>query len=307
MKNLKHTTLFAALLMSTSCSNQDNATKTREKVSFPETEIFVFDIDLTKKDDVLSNGQNVTNRVGYDNQPYFTKDSGSFVYARSDEYQTDVYEYVLETGEHKRLTNSPESEFSPTPSPDNTQMSFVFERNSSVWHANRGMEDAPTWSLETSEIVEPIGYFARNYKTGDLLYWSREGLNIALTNTNEKVYQFVIDDAVPSTPHLIPGKDTFSFVHSQSTDEVWIKEFDPKTKAIRPLTAIIGANANYGWTPDGSILMIEKDKLYRNDLELDQSWIEIADLTKHGISGANRVAISPNSKKLAVVGLPSEN
>lgn len=69
----------------------------------------------------------------------------------------------------------------------------------------------------------------------------------------------------------------------------------------------MGQNPNYGWTPDGSILMIENDKLYRIDLNSEQSWIEIADLAKHGIKNANRVAISPNGKRIAVVGLPSEN
>ena len=327
MNSINFLPLIAILLTVSACSNQEttssktpanssqNTTKAintpvpqnREKVLFPETEIFLFDINLTKKKNALSNGQNVTNRVGYDNQPYFTKDSTSFLYSRSDDYQTDAYEYFLNTGEHKRLTTSLESEFSPTPSPDNSMVSFVFERNNSIWHADRGDEDNPTWTMQTPDIAEPVGYFARNYKTGDILYWSRYGFNVALTNANKQAYDFIAGDAVPSTPHIIPGTDNFSFVHRQTNGQVWIKELDPKTKAIRPLTPIVGTNANYGWTPEGSILMIENDKLYRTDPATEQGWNEIADLTEHGIHNSNRVAISPNGNKLAVVGQPLEN
>jgi hypothetical protein len=297
--------------ISTEPAAETPAVKEREKADFPETEIFLFDLDLANTENPLSNGQNVTNRSGYDNQPYFTKDSDSFLYSRSDDYQTDAYEYFLKTGEHKRLTHSDKSKFSPTPSPDNSQLSFVFERNNSIWHADRGDEDNPKWSMEVPAIEEPVGYFARNYETGDILYWSRYGFNVSLTNVDKQAYHYVAGNAVPSTPHIIPGTNNFSFVHRQANGEVWIKELDPITKSVRPLTPIVGQNANYGWTPNGSILMIENDKLYRiipdSDKDTDPSWEEVADLAMHGVKNANRVAISPNGAKLAVVGLPTGN
>lgn len=46
-------------------------TEQREKADFPETEIFLFDLNVANEGNALSNGRNVTNRRGYDNQPYY--------------------------------------------------------------------------------------------------------------------------------------------------------------------------------------------------------------------------------------------
>lgn len=80
----------------------------------------------------------------------------------------------------------------------------------------RGHEDSPKWTMKVPNIEEPVGYFARNHTTGDILYWSRYGFNVTLTDDNKKVYHYVSGNAVPSTPHIIPGTDNFSFVHRQA-------------------------------------------------------------------------------------------
>ncbi|MDG1905029.1 MAG: hypothetical protein P8I38_05335 [Arenicella sp.] len=303
MKNVLLTIAFSVFLASTSYAEEESTKENREPANFPETEIFLFDIDLSLKESIVSNGVNASNREGYDNQPYFTKGSDSFVYSRDDGYQTDVYEYIVESGETKRLTNSEATEFSPTPFPDNKSIAFVTSRSNSIWYGSRKDIDSPKPAEALKQIQEPIGYFAWNHKTGDLLYWSQYGFSVTLANEDGETYHFVSGHAVPSTPHVIPGTDKFSFVHRQTNGGVLIKEFDPSTKSIRPLTSLVGSNANYTWTQDGSILLIEGDVLYRQFAPLSGSWIAVADLSEFGVRGANRIAISPNGKKLAVVGL----
>ena len=271
----------------------------------PQPDIFLFDYDAAAAGDALSGGINATDRPGYDNQPFFTKDSATFLYSRDDGTQTDIWEYDIASGTHSRITQTDKSEYSPTPSPDNQIISVVFERNSSIWHLDRNAPDAPSWTLETAGIEEPVGYFARNYATGDILYWSRYGFNVALTHADKRGYHFVSGNAVPATPHVIPGTDEFSFVHRQTNEQVWIKAFDPETKSIRPLTPIVGANANYTWAPDGSILQIEGTKVHRWR-EGGGGWQEISDLSDHGLASAYRIAVSPDGKRIAVVGLPAE-
>lgn len=272
--------------------------------AFPETEIFLFDYDANAREDALSGGANVTNRAGYDNQPYFTPDGASFLYSRDDGSQTDIWQYDIASGAHRQITDLPESEFSPTPSPDGRHVSMVFERSNSIWQFDMETPGAPSWTLAPSGVTEPVGYFARNWETGDIFYWSRYGFNVALTSAGEPAYHFISGHAVPATPHLIPGSREFSFVHRQTNEQVWIKAFDPATKAVRPLTPIVGTNANYTWAPDGSILQIEGDSLHRWR-EGGDGWEEIADLSAHGIESANRIAVSPDGKRIAIVGLPS--
>lgn len=294
--------LGAALAFASPLLAQDEETP---PPAFPETEIFLFDYDAAEGEESLSGGANVTNREGYDNQPYFTPNSATFLYSRDDGTQTDIWEYDIASGTHRQLTSFPESEFSPTPSPDGTTISMVFERSDSIWQFDRSAPDQPAWVLEAAGVPEPVGYFARDWETGDVLYWSRYGFNVALTSANGSAYHFITGNAVPSTPHLIPGTARFSFVHRQTNEEVWIKEFDPETRSIRPLTPIVGINANYTWAPDGSILQIEGTKVHRWR-EGGTGWEEIADLADFGIGSANRIAVSPDGKRIAVVGLPAD-
>ena len=169
MKTL--TGLIVALSFSMNAVAQD--APERPKADFPETEIFLFDIALSNPENALSNGKNVTDRAGYDNQPYFTKDSATFLYSRGDDYQTDIYEYDLESGTSTQITDSEATEFSPPPFPDNQSMSFVTNRSNSIWHGTRENIADPEWTLAASDNHEPIGYHAWNHKTGDILYWSQ--------------------------------------------------------------------------------------------------------------------------------------
>lgn len=273
--------------------------------AFPETEIFLFDYDADATTDALSNGANVTQRVGYDNQPYFTKNSATFLYSRDDGAQTDIWEYDIASGAHTRITQTKENEFSPTPSPDNQTISMVSERNSSIWQLDRSEPGEASWALETAGVIEPVGYFARNYENGMILFWSRYGFNVTLTNSDKPGAFFITGHAVPSTPHIIPGSDHFSFVHRQTNGQVWIKALDPETAAVRPLVPVVGSSANYTWTPDGAILQIEDDTLHRWR-KGQERWEAIADLSDHGVAGAGRIAVSPDGKRIAVVGIPAE-
>ncbi len=273
----------------------------RPKLELPKTDIYLFDLDLRNTDSVISNGTNITQQQDYDNQPFFTSDSASFIFSSSDGYQIDVYEYFLETKQTRRLTNTSATEFSPTPSPDNQTIAFVSDRNGGIWAGKRGSINNPNWVLESSNNREPVGYFAWNHATHDLVYWSRYGFSLALVNQLTGSYHFVAGNTPPSTPHIIPDTNNFSFVHRQMNGQVWIKELNPTTKAIRPLIALNGDNTNYTWSPDNSILMIQDGQLYRWKMGTEDNWKAVADLTKLGLKNANRLAVSPDGSKLAIV------
>jgi len=294
---------LACALLAASVQAQD-ASEEAAPPSFPETEIFLFDYDAAASIDALSNASNVTQRIGYDNQPHFTKDSATLLYSRDDGVQTDIWEYDIASGEHSRITQTPKNEFSPTPSPDNQTISVVSERNRSIWQLDRNAPNEARWALEASGVIEPVGYFARNYETGRILFWSRYGFNVTLTSDNKPGAFFITGHAAPATPHVIPGGKEFSFVHRQTNGQVWIKALEPETAAVRPLTPTVGSNANYTWAPDGSILQIEDDKVHRWR-EGDGNWKVISNLVDHGVTGAARIAVSPDGKRVAIVGVPA--
>jgi Tol biopolymer transport system component len=288
---------------------QEEAEKSES--GFPESDIFLFDLDLTadSKKEIIANGKNVTAKPGYENQPFFVPDGKSFLFVQSAGEQTDIFEYFLESGETKQVTDSKNMEFSPQSSPDNQTISFVTDgegANQSVWKIQRSDPVKASWLLESQPEREPVGYYSWNHETGYIVYWSRYGFSIRLVHESKEIFKYVSGDAVPSSPQIIPGTNKFSFLHRQGDETVYIKELDPETLAIRPLVTTVGSNSHYGWTPNGTILMIEGSVLHLWSGKRDEGWKELVDLSSHGVASATRLMVSPDGTKLAVVGQPTK-
>jgi hypothetical protein len=84
-----------------------------------------------------------------------------------------------------------------------------------------------------------------------------------------------------------------------------IEEIDPRTKRITPLVnAVAGAReADCAWTPDGMLVMAEKDVLYGWQ-KGQTAWQRLADLAALGLHGVTRIAISPKGDRIAFVAAP---
>lgn len=296
-----------SVFVSVSFAAQDPGDK--KPLELPECDIFLFDLAESESDLKVSGGINITNRPGYDNQPWFTPQSNSILFsANRDPFRTDVYEYFIETGKTQQVTDSSDQEYSPQITPDNKTLSFVTDgatANQSIWFLDRGTRD-PQWLLKHQGEREPVGYYSWNHQTGYILFWSRYGFSMRLVHQTKDLSHYVTGNAIPTTPHIIPGTDRFSFMHQQGNGEVWIKELNPETMAVRPLTSVIGSNRNYGWTPLGKILMCDGTRLHRWSPKTKDKWEFVVDLDSFGMKGVTRVAVSPDGKKLAVVGLPKD-
>src|SRR5262245_45036544 len=93
-------------------------------------EIFLFDLKVNKDGKYeLSNGKNITNHKGYDNQPSFHPLRPEILYASAmDTTNVDIKMYNFQTGTTTQFTSTPENEFSPTVTPDLKFVSCVVQR-----------------------------------------------------------------------------------------------------------------------------------------------------------------------------------
>ncbi|MFK7766979.1 MAG: TolB family protein [Mariniblastus sp.] len=319
MKKNVFTLSFAAafsfsICLAAACQAQEKS----KPLELPQCDIFLFDIETGDSESPMkvSNPRNITDRIGYDNQPWFTPESKTILFtANRAADRTDIFEYVIESKETRQITDSPTQEYSPQISPENKVLSFVTDgegANQSIWSVKRGddwaaVQGTERWLLQEQGEREPVGYYSWNHETDYILFWSRYGYSIRLFHAKKKVVHFVTGMAPPSSPYIIPGTNKFSFLHRQANDEAWIKELDPETLAIRPLTKTFGSNPNYGWTPDGSIIMCDGTKMSRWSPDSDGKWSTVVDLATLGMKSASRVAVSPNGKLLAVVGVAKDS
>src|SRR5262245_9489234 len=85
----------------------------------PDTEIFLATLTTTGAQTTIVRPVNITNSPGYDNQPSFTPDGRSVLFTSiRGGTQTDIYRYDITPRTVTRVTETPESEYSPTVTPD---------------------------------------------------------------------------------------------------------------------------------------------------------------------------------------------
>ena len=258
---------------------------------------------------------NITNRPGYDNQPSFTPDGKGILFTRSNppspeasarQGQTDVYLYDFTTrsSEATRITETPESEYSPAVTPDGQGISVIrVEPGPTTFPGQQGIQRLwrftrdgknPTLILRH---VQPVGYHA----------WAADGLLALYVLGKPNTLQIadsrtgkarIVTRNIGRSLHRIPGRDTISVLHIEG-DVRTIKELDLKTRTLQPIVrAVESGEGDYAWTPDGAILMSNGKELLRWS---GGDWTQFADLTALGLAGASRLAVSPDGKWLALV------
>lgn len=241
---------------------------------------------------------NITSRAGYDNQPSFTADGKGILFTRSNGKQTDiyVYDFTSRSSAPTQITNTPESEYSPTVTPDGQGISVIrveADGTQRLWRFTRDGRD-PRVVLRD---VKPVGYHA----------WGPDGQLALFVLGNPNTLQIadsrtgrsrIVTQRIGRSIHRIPGRDTISVLHTEGEART-IKELNLKTRTLKPLVRAVGsADGDYAWTPDGAILMSDGKSLMRWN---GSDWTAFADLVARGLSGVSRMAVSPDGKWLALV------
>ena len=266
-------------------------------------EVFLINVVDSKPGSfLLGPPKNISNNPGYDNQPGFSFNNNSVLYVSSRNGKpTDVFEYFIATGQTVQLTSTEAGEYSPR-AVDANHVSFVREGKDTQVMTVIKYNRASKQETPALHVKEPIGYYAWNYK-GDALVWVRYAFMVRWVNSVRGINSYVSDYALPSMPQQVPGTSLFSFMHRQPNDEVWIKEFDPNTRSIRPIIQPKDGKRDYCWMNDGSLLIGSGSKLYRySEKDGDKDWKMVADLSSSGIKGISRMATSFDGKYLALVG-----
>lgn len=258
---------------------------------------------LAREEGVLQVGAlvNVTDRPGYDNQPFFTPDGRGLLYSSQRDGQTDVYRHLLETGETEQVTDTPESEYSPTPLPDGSGISVVrveADERQRLWRFDPDGGGAAVLLKD----VEPVGYHAWVDEHRVALFVLGEPHTLRLADLRTGAAE-TIDGGIGRALHRVPGKAWISYTARPDTSGPrWVRVLDPETKETDALAAMSGVGEDLAWTPWGSLLTVDGTVLKEASEASGWAWTEVADLADFGLAGGiTRIAVSPAGDRLAVV------
>lgn len=266
----------------------------------PANDIFL--IDLVNQNGRTKFGApvKITEWNGYNNQPFFLPDGQSVLYTsiRADK-QADIYRYQIKSGTTDRVTDTKESEYSPTVMPGGGFFSVVrVEADSTqrLWKFSLA-GGTPILILEK---IKPVGYHTWiDENTLALFVLGQQGKPNTLQIVDARTEKAeVFAENIGRTIRRIPHQNKISFVHKVSDQEWVIKTFDLKTHEISSLTRTLPGSEEYAWTPAGTLLMAKDSKLFSWNPK-DPVWWELANFG--GLKNITRIAVSPKGDKIAVV------
>lgn len=106
----------------------------------------------------------------------------------------------------------------------------------------------------------------------------------------------------------IPGTDTMSYTLKNEDGKYDLYGFDIETGDSYYVCELLMDVQDYVWVNDLQILAGLRNRLYLYDTLGFPEWERMASIEEYGIRDITRMAVSPDGKKLAVVGtqLPQE-
>lgn len=244
---------------------------------------------------------NITNRIGYDNQPSWDG-NGRILYTSQSGGQSDIYLIDFQTSLIERITDTPESEYSAALTPDGKAIAVVrVERDSTqrLWRIPRDGSD-PSIILPD---IKPVGYFAWLDMTTLALFVLGSPNTLQIADTRTGVGRIVTTN-IGRSLQRVPGGRRASYVHRVGNR--WVLEtvdpvprsngsFDIDTIAALPDSAdyVVWKSANELFTAAGS-------RILRMRLP-NKTWTLVEDLSAKGIRRISRMALSPDGSKMALV------
>jgi Tol biopolymer transport system component len=234
------------------------------------TEVYLLDLSVSAGQLALSNPRNVSDKPGYDNQPFFHPTQPLLYYtSMMADKQTDIWSYNTKTGVRKQLTSTPDSEYSPTVLPDKQAISCIVQRKAN------GDQDLVKYSLSDPTATTLL---LESQKTGKIGYqaWlnQNEAVVFVLGEPNSMHFlnrktgkDTIIATTIGRSLHRVPGQKAFSFVQ-QVGDKWLIRAYNPARNQISTLAESSPDSEHYmTWVTTGILLESRGNELWQYDLK----------------------------------------
>lgn len=277
--------------------------------ALPNNNILLF--DFNQKSDSLYEFKNPKfltdfNKQGYNNQPYFISNNELYITVQfpKDTTQTDIYSLNLKDKKITQITETIESEYSPTFIPptgrdENYEFSCVrVEEDSSqrLWRfpMNRTSKGSPIF-----KAIKNVGYHYWVDYRDLILFGVGSPHKMLIADSRDESARFVTSNIGRCFQELPDG--SVAFIEKVSEKSWLFKKLDTRTNRTSLITAGFVGVEDFVVLRDGTIILAEGTSLYKFNQRKDTAWTKIADLSYYGMNNITRISVNVPQDKIVFV------
>ncbi len=266
----------------------------------PGSEVLLFDIKMGSMGQInLSSSVNVSDSLGYDSQPRFSNDGENIYYTHFEKGQMDVFQYNLTNQSNQAYLTTAESEYSPTPMPEQDGLSVVqvdAKGDQYLVLLNTALPKAK--QAQRYSDLKQVGYFnwtqgsnlwtfVLNDKQGGDLYL--QGVDKETIKITENIGRSFITDSKAENLYFVDKK----------TQPWSIQVINSETKAPKYVMDLPSGVEDFTLDSKGRFWAGRDNTLFISD---DQKrWYIAHDFTDPKYHQITRVTTNPKANKIAIV------
>jgi hypothetical protein len=275
------------------------------RAQLPDTDIFLIGYEQRQDSFRFDRPVNITHRKGYDNQPSFLPGGVGLLYVSiPDSGSSDIRMY-MNSGKDTRYTDTPESEYSPSHTPDGHFISVVRVDRDSGQRFYRLPLEAKDASIPRPEPgTDSIGYYCWMHDSLLAMFILGKSNTLQLLDLHTHVRTLIASD-IGRCMRMDPKGTTLYFVVKGNELEWKIMSLDAKSYETHELFSTLPGSEDFAVLPDGNLIMGSKGKLYRRKTDDANGWKQIGDFSIT-VGDFYRIAVDPVGKRLALVGFTGD-
>lgn len=259
--------------------------------------------------DGLGTVTNISNNLGYDNQPQFTNDGKAVLFASNrDGAQTDIYRYDIAKKSLTQLTASAESEYAPAPVPDGAAFSVVRVEP-------RGVQRL--WRIEPDGAGEQV-LFDRIRPVSSSLWLDATHVALYVLDTRGGPATLRLGDTETGAVDVVatnvgrclaarPRSTELAFV-ARSADPrrpATVKIFNWRTRLVTELAPVVPGGEDVAWVSETEMVTVAGTAFYHWRIGEDlTAWTRYGDARALAFTAVSRIVASPDGRTVAFVALP---
>ena len=272
--------------------------------SYADTDIWLLKFNADKSLD-LSSAKNITQRIGYDNQPSFSRNGQGLYYTKmlqtENGQQADLFYFDFAAQQHRNLTRTVQSsEYSPTESPiaQNQLVTVKVEPDGTqrLWTVNTltGQQQM------LQRTLKPVGYFAWGKQEDLLLFILDEPMKLKYAAHYKDKDALTIDTNIGRSIRYNANNDWYTYSKGNNSQQTLWK-YDHNINQKTELVKLPERSQYYTWLNDQQVLSAQGSKLMKWTLGSQNQWQLLGDLTSVCPKGISRVAVNGNQTRIALV------